>query len=65
MNSTLIRGVGVRTRRRSGAARDVRNLSRYETFELFHATTYQHVEALSVTPFADRITIRLWETATH
>ncbi|MGA5766551.1 DISARM system helicase DrmA [Streptomyces pseudogriseolus] len=31
-----------------------RDLSHYETFESFHATLYQHVEALSVTPFADR-----------
>ncbi|MFG2977338.1 DISARM system helicase DrmA [Streptomyces sp. NPDC048331] len=31
-----------------------RDLSHYETFESFHATIYQHVEALSVTPFADR-----------
>ncbi|WP_406731773.1 DISARM system helicase DrmA [Streptomyces sp. NBC_01794] len=31
-----------------------RDLSHYETFESFHATVYQHVEALSVTPFADR-----------
>ena len=31
-----------------------RDLSHYETFEHFHATFYQHVEALSVTPFADR-----------
>jgi hypothetical protein len=31
-----------------------RDLSHLETFEHFHATFYQHVEALSVTPFADR-----------
>jgi hypothetical protein len=31
-----------------------RDLSHYETFEHFHATAYRHVEALSVTPFADR-----------
>jgi hypothetical protein len=31
-----------------------RDLSHYETFEHFHATIYRHVEALSVTPFADR-----------
>jgi hypothetical protein len=31
-----------------------RDLSHYETFEHFHATFYRHVEALSVTPFADR-----------
>ncbi|MBT2524550.1 DISARM system helicase DrmA [Streptomyces sp. ISL-99] len=31
-----------------------RDLSHYETFESFHATIYQHVEALSVTPFAER-----------
>jgi hypothetical protein len=31
-----------------------RDLSHYETFEQFHATIYRHVEALSVTPFADR-----------
>jgi hypothetical protein len=31
-----------------------RDLSHYESFEHFHATFYQHVEALSVTPFADR-----------
>ncbi|MBF8173055.1 DISARM system helicase DrmA [Streptomyces olivaceus] len=31
-----------------------RDLSHYETFESFHAALYQHVEALSVTPFADR-----------
>ena len=31
-----------------------RDLSHYETFEQFHATVYRHVEALSVTPFADR-----------
>ncbi|WP_190176367.1 DISARM system helicase DrmA [Streptomyces naganishii] len=31
-----------------------RDLSHYETFESFHAGIYRHVEALSVTPFADR-----------
>jgi hypothetical protein len=31
-----------------------RDLSHLETFEQFHATFYRHVEALSVTPFADR-----------
>jgi hypothetical protein len=31
-----------------------RDLSHYETFEHYHATFYQHVEALSVTPFASR-----------
>jgi len=31
-----------------------RDLSHYERFEHFHATVYRHVEALSVTPFADR-----------
>jgi hypothetical protein len=31
-----------------------RDLSHYESFEQFHATIYRHVEALSVTPFADR-----------
>ncbi len=31
-----------------------RDLSHYETFEQFHATIYRQVEALSVTPFADR-----------
>jgi hypothetical protein len=31
-----------------------RDLSHYETFESFHASVYRHVEALSVTPFADR-----------
>ena len=29
-----------------------RDLSHYETFEHYHATFYQHVEALSVTPFS-------------
>src|SRR5260221_4936071 len=29
-----------------------RDLSHYERFEHYHATFYQHVEALSVTPFA-------------
>lgn len=31
-----------------------RDLSHYEKFEHYHATFYQHVEALSVTPFAAR-----------
>jgi hypothetical protein len=31
-----------------------RDLSHYETFAHYHATFYQHVEALSVTPFAPR-----------
>jgi hypothetical protein len=31
-----------------------RDLSHYERFEHFHATVYRSVEALSVTPFADR-----------
>ncbi|MDX5457482.1 DISARM system helicase DrmA [Micromonospora tulbaghiae] len=31
-----------------------RDLSHYETFEHFHGSAYRHVEALSVTPFADR-----------
>jgi ATP-dependent helicase YprA (DUF1998 family) len=31
-----------------------RDLSHYETFEHYHATFYQHVEALSVKPFASR-----------
>ena len=31
-----------------------RDLSHYENFEHYHATFYRHVEALSVTPFADR-----------
>src|SRR5207244_4190866 len=31
-----------------------RDLSHYETFEHYHATFYQHVEALSLTPFAAR-----------
>ncbi len=31
-----------------------RDLSHYESFEHYHATFYQHVEALSVTPFASR-----------
>lgn len=31
-----------------------RDLSHYEAFEHYHATFYQHVEALSVTPFAPR-----------
>jgi hypothetical protein len=31
-----------------------RDLSHYETFEHFHLTAYRRVEALSVTPFADR-----------
>lgn len=31
-----------------------RDLSHYERFEHYHATFYQHIEALSVTPFAAR-----------
>ena len=31
-----------------------RDLSHYETFEHYHATLYQQVEALSVTPFSPR-----------
>jgi len=31
-----------------------RDLSHYESFEHYHATFYQHVESLSVTPFAPR-----------
>jgi hypothetical protein len=31
-----------------------RDLSHYETFEHYHSTFYEHVEALSVTPFAPR-----------
>lgn len=31
-----------------------RDLSHYEQFEHYHGTFYQHVEALSVTPFASR-----------
>ncbi len=31
-----------------------RDLSHYERFEHYHATYYQHVEALSITPFASR-----------
>jgi len=31
-----------------------RDLSHYESFEHYHATFYQHVEPLSVTPFAPR-----------
>ncbi|MBM7845674.1 DISARM system helicase DrmA [Herpetosiphon giganteus] len=31
-----------------------RDLSHYEQFEHYHATFYQHVEAISVTPFAAR-----------
>ncbi len=31
-----------------------RDLSHYESFEHYHATFYEHVEALSVTPFASR-----------
>ncbi|WP_145271421.1 helicase-related protein [Tautonia plasticadhaerens] len=30
-----------------------RDMSHYETFEHYHATFYQHVEALSVTPFSE------------
>ncbi len=35
-----------------------RDLSHYETFEHYHATFYQHVEALSVTPFSEGSTQR-------
>lgn len=35
-----------------------RDLSHYETFEQYHATFYQHVEALSVTPFSEGATQR-------
>jgi hypothetical protein len=35
-----------------------RDLSHYEQFEHYHATFYQHVEALSVTPFAAQATRR-------
>lgn len=35
-----------------------RDLSHYETFEHYHATFYQHVEAQSVTPFSPRATDR-------
>ncbi|MCD0459558.1 DISARM system helicase DrmA [Roseiconus lacunae] len=35
-----------------------RDLSHYETFEQYHATFYQHVEALSVTPFSEGSTYR-------
>lgn len=35
-----------------------RDLSHYETFEHYHATFYQHVEALSVTPFSAGATAR-------
>jgi hypothetical protein len=49
-----------------------RDLSHYERFEHYHATFYQHVEALSVTPFSSRALdrglsgvlvalMRLWE----
>jgi len=31
-----------------------RDLSHYETFEHYHATFYEHVEALTLTPFAPR-----------
>ena len=31
-----------------------RDLCHYERFEHYHATFYQHVEALSVTPFSPR-----------
>jgi hypothetical protein len=31
-----------------------RDLSHYETYEHYHATFYQHVEAQSVTPFSPR-----------
>ena len=35
-----------------------RDLSHYETFEHYHGTFYQHVEALSVTPFSEGSTYR-------
>ncbi|MGZ0174721.1 MAG: helicase-related protein, partial [Planctomycetales bacterium] len=35
-----------------------RDLSHYETFEQYHTTFYQHVEALSVTPFSEGATYR-------
>ncbi len=35
-----------------------RDLNHYETFEHYHATFYQHVEALSVTPFSEGATFR-------
>jgi hypothetical protein len=35
-----------------------RDLSHYEQFEHYHTTFYQHVEALSVTPFAAQATRR-------
>ena len=35
-----------------------RDLSHYETFEHYHTTFYQHVEALSVTPFSAGATYR-------
>ena len=35
-----------------------RDLSHYETFEHYHGTFYQHVEALSVTPFSEGATYR-------
>ena len=37
---------------RSSTGPGPRDLSHYERFEHYHATFYQHVEALSVTPFA-------------
>lgn len=38
-----------------------RDLSHYERFEHYHATFYQHVEALSLTPFAPVPLIEDWQ----